>query len=39
MTGAHAPQAYDRDKLVELTGLSPDETDRRLAAAEQKGPA
>ena len=28
-----------RDKLVELTGLSADETDRRLAAAEQKGPA
>lgn len=28
-----------RDKLVELNGLSPDETDRRLAAAEQKGPA
>lgn len=28
-----------RDKLVELNGLSADETDRRLAAAEQKGPA
>jgi uncharacterized protein len=28
-----------RDKLFELTGLSADETDRRLAAAEQKGPA
>ena len=28
-----------RDKLVELTGLSADETDRRLAAAEQKGVA
>jgi uncharacterized protein YggU (UPF0235/DUF167 family) len=28
-----------RDKLVELNGLSADETDRRLAAAEQKGSA
>ena len=28
-----------RDKLVELTGLSADETDRRLAAAEEKGRA
>jgi uncharacterized protein YggU (UPF0235/DUF167 family) len=28
-----------RDKLVELDGLSADETDRRLAAAEQKGRA
>ena len=28
-----------RDKLVELSGLSADETDRRLAAAEQKGVA
>ncbi len=26
-----------RDKVVELAGLSADETDRRLAAAEQKG--
>jgi uncharacterized protein (TIGR00251 family) len=28
-----------RDKLVELSGLSADETDRRLAAAEAKGRA
>jgi uncharacterized protein YggU (UPF0235/DUF167 family) len=28
-----------RDKLVELTSLSADETDRRLAAAELKGAA